>query len=332
MQALITVERGQVLSHEVRVVDGQDTTLEIPIKEIHAPNVYVSVVLVAPGADNSAPALAAGLLELTVDPKALDLQVSLTADPTQAGPGDSVTYQLRAVDSQGKPIRAEFSLGLADLAALSLADPNSPSPMKAFYDRQPLRVRTGASLAISAVGGPGLPMGGGMGGGGDGAPVPEVRQEFPDTAFWDAHVVTDVNGQATVKLTLPDSLTTWRMDARGVTTDTRVGDATLDLIATKPLLIRPVTPRFFTSGDAATVAAVVNNNTNQALDVEVGLTAVGADITASPSPHVTVPAGGQQRVEWMLSIQDVEQRRPDLPGLRGRTCRTPPSRPSDPPA
>lgn len=306
VQALVTVERAQVLSHEVRVIDGQDTTLEIPIQEIHAPNVYVSVVLVAPGTNSSAPALAAGFLELSVDPKALDLQVSLTADPTQAGPRDNVTYQLRAVDSQGKPVKAEFSLGLADLAALSLADPNSPTPMKAFYDRQLLRVRTGASLAISAVGGPGLPMGGGMGGGGDGAAVPEVRQEFPDTAFWNAHVVTDANGQATVKLTLPDNLTTWRMDARGVTTDTLVGNAMLDLIATKPLLIRPVTPRFFTAGDAATVAAVVNNNTTQSIDVEVGLTAVGADITASPSPHVTVPAGGQQRVTWMLSIQDVD--------------------------
>jgi len=46
-----------------------------------------------------------------------------------------------------------------------------------------------------------------------------------------------------------DNLTTWRMDARAVTVDTRVGQTSVDIISTKPLLVRPQTPRFFVAGD-----------------------------------------------------------------------------------
>ena len=49
-------------------------------------------------------------------------------------------------------------------------------------------------------------------------------------------------GQVTV--TLPDNLTTWVIESRGLTIDTRVGQAETEVVTTKPLLIRPVTPRF----------------------------------------------------------------------------------------
>ena len=65
-----------------------------------------------------------------------------------------------------------------------------------------------------------------------------LRRNFPDTAYWNPSVVTDADGNAKVTLTLPDSLTTWRMTARGLSTDTRVGQSVEDLVSTKPLLVR----------------------------------------------------------------------------------------------
>ena len=62
----------------------------------------------------------------------------------------------------------------------------------------------------------------GGGGGGDGGLV-DVRSEFEDTALWEPTVVTDAAGKAVVSVTLPDNLTTWRLDGRGVTIDTKVG-------------------------------------------------------------------------------------------------------------
>ena len=45
------------------------------------------------------------------------------------------------------------------------------------------------------------------------------------------------------------------MDARAATDDTLVGQNTIEVIATKDLLIRPVLPRFFVAGDQAEIAA-----------------------------------------------------------------------------
>jgi uncharacterized protein YfaS (alpha-2-macroglobulin family) len=304
--ALVTIERGEVLSHQVTHIEGADSIIEIPIKDLYAPNVYLSVVLIRPMIDDGPASMAMGMIELPVAADALALRVTLTPDRTRTGPGEDITYQLEALDAQGQPVQAEFSFALADLAVLSLTEPNSSSPFEAFYSRQPLRVRTGISLAKSGEGIREGPPTDGMGGGGGEMGIYEVRREFPDTAYWNASVVTDTLGQAQVSLTLPDSLTTWRMDTRGVTQETLVGSTTVDLVTTKDLLIRPVTPRFFTAGDAASVAAVVHNNTTDKLTVESQLLASGAEITSSPSLTATVPAQGQMRFEWSLTIQDVD--------------------------
>src|SRR5205823_319527 len=83
----------------------------------------------------------------------------------------------------------------------------------------------------------------------------EVRKNFKDTAFWSPAIMTDANGQAQVKIDLPDNLTTWRATVRAVTTNTLVGSAVERVIARKNLLVRLATPRFFTEGDLVTVSA-----------------------------------------------------------------------------
>ena len=307
VSALVTIERAHVLSHQVIEVPAGQTTIDLPLDESHAPNVFVSVVLIQPSGSSGPATLAAGLIELPVSAAEHQLNVSVTSDRPQAGPGEEVTYRVKATDAQGKPVQAEFSLSLADVAVLALAEPNSTDPFTAFYSPFPLGVLTGSALAVSGEGGEGIALSAdGRGGGGDGELEPTVRTEFPDTAYWNARVLTDANGEAEVTVRLPDSLTTWRMDARGVTKDTSVGDAASDLTTTKILLIRPVTPRFFTAGDAATVAAVINNNTALPLEVDVRLEAEGAQLTSDPKQTVDVPKLGQARVEWLIDVEDEE--------------------------
>src|SRR5690606_1493117 len=110
----------------------------------------------------------------------------------------------------------------------------------------------------------------------------DIREAFVDTPYWNATLVTDEDGVATFEVTLPDNLTTWRLDARAVTGDDDVmlvGQATYDLLSTKPVLIRPVTPRYFVVGDQVALGAVVNNNSDDDLSVEVTLQAVGVTLS-----------------------------------------------------
>ncbi len=305
VRALVTTERARVRSHQVIEVPAGQTTIDLRLDEADAPNIFVSVVLIKPSTSSSPSELAAGLIELSVSAAGHELNVSITPDRPQAGPGEEVIYRVKATDAQGKPVQAEFSLALIDESVLALAEPNSTDPFTSFYSPFPLGVLTGAALAVSGEGGEGIALeASGRGGGGEGELEPTVRTEFPDTAYWNAQVVTDSKGEAEVTIRLPDSLTTWRMDARGATKDTSVGDATTDLTATKMLLIRPVTPRFFTAGDAATVAAVVNNNTAQPLEVDVRLELEGAQLTSDARQTVEVPKLGQTRVEWSIEVED----------------------------
>ncbi|HEY0738405.1 MAG TPA: alpha-2-macroglobulin family protein, partial [Herpetosiphonaceae bacterium] len=142
------------------------------------------------------------------------------------------------------------------------------------------------------------------GGGGGAANDPLVRREFPDTAYWNPSVVTGDDGTAKVSLRLPDTLTTWTMTARGLTGDTRVGQTTTDLIATRPLLVRPSLPRFLTVGDQPTLQAVIHNTTSAAIEAKVMLDPGEIALTAPNQQTVSVPAGGQTVVRWTAEVPE----------------------------
>jgi alpha-2-macroglobulin len=142
----------------------------------------------------------------------------------------------------------------------------------------------------------------------NGAAVPnvEVREDFSDTAYWNPVFSTDASGKGSVTLTLPDNLTTWVFHGVGVTADTKVGESTVDVIATKPLLIRPVAPRFFTVGDKAQLAANVSNNTENPLSVTFTLSATGVTLLTDAQQIVQIPAKSEGMATWTVEAQDVE--------------------------
>ena len=304
-QALVTVERGVVLRYQVLSVDGAGTNLSLPLGEDDAPNVFLSVTLLK-AADGGPADFRHGVINLPVQPVAQTLNVELTSQPERAGPGAPVTFDVRVTDSTGEPVEGEFSLSVVDLAVLALAEPNSEDIVPAFYGDQGLGVRTGLALAAYTRRTADL-LGGLGGGGGEFLPPTVIREEFPDTAFWEAEILTDANGQAQVRMNLPDNLTTWQVEVRGLTADTRVGQSTAQVVATKDLLVRPVTPRFLVLGDHALLAAVVQNNSEGDLPVDVSLQATGfaLDDPGQTTQQVRVPAGGRVRVEWWGTAQDV---------------------------
>jgi uncharacterized protein YfaS (alpha-2-macroglobulin family) len=302
---LLTIERGAVMNHQVIRLDPGGTTIPIALSQEDAPNVYIAVTLLGQDSEGH-PDFRQGFTNLSVNVSFEYLKVELTSQPERTGPGEPVTFTLRVTDANENPVEGEFSLSVVDLAALSLADANSKDIISAFYGEQPLNIRTGNSLAASGQRLRYLP--GGMGGGGGGeAPAPVTRENFPDTAYWNAEVTTDANGEATVRLILPDSLTTWQVLARGLTKDTLVGEAQLDLITSRDLLIRPVTPRFMVVEDHALLAAVVQNNTATELQGTALLQAQGfsLDDAGSASQTITVPANGRVRLEWWGTTEDV---------------------------
>jgi len=132
----------------------------------------------------------------------------------------------------------------------------------------------------------------------------QVRSDFRSTALWQPDVVTDEDGTATVSVTYPDSLTTWRATARVATMGSEFGTAVSSTRTQKPLIVRLQAPRFFVVGDTATISAVLNNNTDAAMIVRPSLDVAGVNLVGSASSRVEVPAGGEARLDWTVSVSE----------------------------
>jgi alpha-2-macroglobulin len=145
---------------------------------------------------------------------------------------------------------------------------------------------------------------GAKGGGGGGASGLEIREDFPDIAYWRADLVSDENGEITFGVDLPDNLTTWTLSAKAVTGDTLVGETTFDTVATKELQVRPLLPRFFTAGDRARIGATVLNTTDEPLaDLEFTIQTQGATLeTDQTELTTTIDANGSVDFDFPLTV------------------------------
>ena len=309
--ALVTFERGHIYQKEVVLLKGNSTIYELPITKEMAPVSYVSVVVVSGAKDAKAPDFKVGMTRINVDTSEQSLDVSVTTDKVAAGPGQDVTYTVVTKDKKGNPVPAEISLSVVDKAVLALAPPTSGPILSQFYAEQGLAVMTSVGIVLNAEDynanyQEGVIDGQGAGGGGKGEGdlgIIAVRQNFKDTAFYTGQVMTDEKGQAQVRVTLPENLTTWKVDVRAVTADTLVGQATGELVSTKSLFIEMQTPRFFVTDDAAQVGAVIHNNGDAPLKVDVSLEAQGVDLKSPASQTVDVPARQQAYVTWDVLVR-----------------------------
>ncbi|MGB2983150.1 MAG: Ig-like domain-containing protein [Candidatus Bipolaricaulia bacterium] len=347
--ALVTVERGGILSRDVVLLPSNSSTILIPIEFDHIPNVYVSVVLVqgrqaAVAAASGAAATAStkvGYLALSVDPAPKELKIELAPSSMRLEPGDPVTIDLRVTDASGLPTQAALSLDLVDKAILSL-QPRSPDRiLSTFYGRRGLGVRTASGLVISLtrlaleqLEDLDLPTDDKFAGEGEGIagaeymlpeePAPagalreaeeanaeaqlpegvEVREDFLDTAYWHPNVITDEDGFARVVVDLPDNLTTWIVRSVGATRETLVGEETTEILVTKPLLVRPATPRFLVVGDRVRLAASVSNQTDEDRVVDVTVGATGVSLEDPALQTINVPAGSEIMVTWWATVLD----------------------------
>ncbi|CAN5726007.1 alpha-2-macroglobulin [soil metagenome] len=308
VKALVTLERDGVLESKVITLTSNSETLDIPITAEHIPDIFVSVVLVK-GVDASNPtaAIRVGLVQLGVDTSQKKLGIDIAPSAEQIKPGDTVSYTLTITDSTGKPVaNAETSVALVDKAVLSLALGDARNLLDIFYYQRPLGVTTGALLIINRDRLSQQLSEGAKGGGGGGGGGPEIREEFPDVAFWHADFTTDANGQIKFSVKLPDNLTTWTLLVKAVTPDTRVGDAQNDIVASKALQVRPLLPRFFTAGDKAQIGAAVLNTTKQPIeDLRFAIAVAGATLgTTKTTLTTTLAAGAQTNFNFPITVNE----------------------------
>jgi alpha-2-macroglobulin len=97
------------------------------------------------------------------------------------------------------------------------------------------------------------------------APAVELRSDFSETAFWQPHLLTGVDGSVTFEFKVPDSVTSWNVWVHAITRDFKSGFVNKEARSVKELMVRPYLPRFLREGDQAEIKVVVNNASDKEL-------------------------------------------------------------------
>jgi len=279
--ALLTVEGQDLFLHRILYLKNNNTMVNLKALERYVPNAFISVCFV------DGKNFVSNQVPFNVSPEYKFLNVSVKSDKEVYHPGDTARYTIRTTDTDGRPVSAEVSLGIVDESIYAIMEDRTPEIRRFFYGPRGNSVSTSHSF-------PGYYMGGAD----KEAFAGRVRKYFPDTAFWSPDVVTDSRGRATITMKVPDSLTTWRATARAVTRDTDVGWKTQTVRATKDLIVRLQTPRFFTQRDELSIGAALHNYTDTRQKVRLWLKVEGLDLQGELKRTVTISPDQIMRFEW----------------------------------
>lgn len=132
------------------------------------------------------------------------------------------------------------------------------------------------------------------------------RDNFADTAYWNASIDTNSQGQAQVKFKLPDNLTTWVLTTIGASHDTKAGQGFSEIKVSKDLVIRPVLPNVLGETDEIIVSAIVNNYTDLESKVTVWLKTDAGKVIDFESQVTSVAANDFSQVSWRLKVGEAK--------------------------
>ena len=304
---LVTTELMSVL--DTRRVDstGRAIMIDVPIRAEFAPNVFLNVTYVRGGEMYSQEQM------LVVPARDRLLSLQIIPNKKEFRPRETASYTIVARNGDGSPASgAEVSFGVVDESIYSISPESVEDIRRAFYGRRYNQVQTLFAVNYGFTGyageqSPQLARAKKSPGyadiKNDGDYVnPKIRKIFKDTAFWQPGVMTGPDGKATVKVELPDNLTTWRATARAVTADTRVGTAVDKIVERKDVIIRLAMPRFLTAGDTVTLSGIVHNYLPSDKTTQISLDVRGGRLLDAATQTVTIPRQGEHRIDWRVSV------------------------------
>jgi uncharacterized protein YfaS (alpha-2-macroglobulin family) len=306
-------------------------------------NVSIEMVGTAPRTDDDGtpapdapprPAYATGQIALPVS--AIERTLTVTATPAAAAlePGTDTSVTVAVAGPDGAPVAgADVALAVVDETVLALTGYELADPLGVFY--QPLTNdvwaaygRASVLLTRADLAGPDssttVPLGAPVpdaeesaraSGDGDdsaldaaggpseaGQPI-EVRENFDAVAVFEPAATTGADGTVTVDVPLPDSLTRYRVMAVAVEGATHFGKGEASITARLPLMARPSAPRFLNFGDTFEFPVVLQNQTDQDLEVLVAIETSNLTLTGPVGKRVVVPAADRVEVRFPATTE-----------------------------
>lgn len=328
-----TIEREGLVEHYPLAIQGTSHTLALPLKPEWMPNVHVSVVLQS-SVDNK-PVYATGTTELTLSTAERVLKVAVTPKDKVVTPAaeTEVTVEVKQANGQAAA-NTEVLVMAVDEAILALANYQLANPINSFYPtrnsgvdaqyllenvwlepkaelkasspaKRPMMRMAAPATVVSAV----MEMGNYKGSieadamalmdsaGQSPTAMLQMRQNFTPLAAFIPGLTTDDQGRVTAKFKLPDNLTRYRIMAVAVSGTDHFGSGESQLTARLPLMVRPSAPRFLNFGDQFNFPVQLQNQTDEALPVQLVMNAENLELPAQ-GYAVSIPANQRILVQF----------------------------------
>ncbi len=133
----------------------------------------------------------------------------------------------------------------------------------------------------------------------------DVRQDFAETLYWQPMLITDSTGKATIRFDLSDSVTTFRVNVDGHTSEGRIGSGGGEVTSRLPFQIEPKLPLEVTTGDRIDLPIAVINATEGDLAVGLSLSTDQA-IKSDGDTTRLLSLSGNERTRQHISLRVVE--------------------------
>jgi len=303
------------------------------------------------------PAYASGQLNLSIPPLDRTLVLDVSPRQTMLEPGGETELELHLEDAEGQPVaEAELAVVVVDEAILALTNYQLANPLSVFYQTRPSGVsstysrasillvdpeglagQTEENLAQAAAAiGKGLDVEEemaeveapapqeamadeiGRGAGATEADLINVRMDFNPLATFAPTVRTDAKGNATVKVILPDNLTRYRIMVVAVDASSqKFGSAESSITARLPLMVRPSAPRFLNFGDQFDLPIVLQNQTDEDMEVNVVVEAANLSFNENVGLRVMIPANDRVEVRFPAAAEMAGTARLQIAGVSG---------------
>jgi uncharacterized protein YfaS (alpha-2-macroglobulin family) len=257
-------------------------------------------------ADLRKPATLAATQWVTVTPVKNIVKVALTY-PRKAIPGQPVDVTVRLADDQGQPLAGEVTLWLVDQAVLALAREARLDPLPQFIvpRNSATTLRDSRNMAFGL-----LPLEEEPGGdeGDDGSPLlrATVRKNFTPVPYYNPDLRIGPDGTTTVKITLPDSVTNFKLRAKTVSGPARFGIGTGDMQVRLPLIVQPALPRFVRPGDSFDLSAVGRVVEGDGGAGHALVTLDGLEATGPRELAITWTPGKPRRLDFPVTVPTPE--------------------------
>ena len=135
-----------------------------------------------------------------------------------------------------------------------------------------------------------------------------VRPTSPaeETGYWNPSIVTDEQGKATLRVTVPDRSTSWKLVAQGITQNTLAGEVMGKLVAKKSLFGELKLPGAYVDGDVAQIQATIHNYEKESRAVEVVLKTTIGGKTISQNKRVEIEKDRTLDLNFPIQIRRPE--------------------------